>query len=60
MSLRDDFLLRHLFELPVHTRNIALVREAEISIVSDDQMLMNDHSHHLAGKNQLTGNCNIF
>ena len=60
MSLCSDFLLRQIFELPAHASNITLIRKAEISIVANDQVLVNHHSHYLAGENQLTGNGNIF
>ena len=60
ISLSIGPLLRQLFILPVHTFNISLIRKTEIVIVANDDMFVHDHAHHLAGKNQLTGNGNVF
>ena len=60
MPLGSDIRLCQLFELTVHSCDIALIRKAEISIVTDDQVLVNHYSHDFSRKNQLTGNVNIF
>ena len=48
------------FELPVHVRDVALVGEAEIPVVADDEVLVDRDAHGLAGEQELPGDGHVF
>ncbi len=55
-----QYLLKVQIKLPTHLQNLALIRKTVVTVIADDDVLVNSETHYFAGINKLPGNGNIF